>query len=175
MPIAAPIRPASPTVPFGCGASTRRPTAIPAKRAGRPTGPARRTIHSAEVLAPGRVRHAHSVARGNQSPYHETHKGNAPSPVRRSPRHGQRFPWTCRYEVHRSLCPGGSRDETQDSRLGKRPATDAGTNAASIIEPHRLARSSVAHYVADKPGPRRRFPAKRLRSAPPLTMTRDLP
>src|ERR1022692_2274737 len=37
-------------------------------------------------------------------------------------------------EVLRS---GGSRDETQGSRLGKRPPTDAGTNAPSIIEPHR--------------------------------------
>src|ERR1039457_1694492 len=177
MPIAAPIRPARPKVPVGFGASTRRPTAIPAKRAGRPAGPARRSIHSAEVLAPGPTRHAHSGTRGNQSPYHETYKGNAPSPVRRSPRHGQRFPWTCRYryEVNRSLRSGGSRDETQGSRLGKRPPTDAGTNAPSIIEPHRVARSSVAHYVTYKPGPRRRFPAKRLGSAPPLTMTRDLP
>src|ERR1022692_872807 len=158
MPIAAAIRTAGPTVPVRRGASTQRTTAIPAKRA----GPARRSIHSAEVLAPGHTRHAHSGTRGNQSPYHETYKGNAPSPVRRSPRHGQRFPWTCRYryEVHRSLRSGGSRDETQGSRLGKRPPSDAGTNAPSIIEPHRVARSSVAHYVTYKPGPRRRFPAK---------------
>jgi hypothetical protein len=91
MPIAAAIRTAGPTVPVRRGASTQRTTAIPAKRAGRPAGPARRSIHSAEVLAPGHTRHAHSGTRGNQSPYHETYKGNAPSPVRRSPRHGQRF------------------------------------------------------------------------------------
>src|SRR5229473_2914068 len=149
MPIAAAVRTAGPTVPVRPGASTQRPTAIAAKRAGRPTGPARRTIHSAEVFAPGHTHHAHSGTRENQSPFHETYKGNAPSPVRRSPRHGQRFPWTCRYEVHRGLRSGGPRDETQGSRLGKRPATDAGTNAPSVIEPHRVARSSVAHYVTD--------------------------
>src|SRR6266496_1264018 len=149
MPTAAPIRTAGPTVPVRRGASTRRPTAIPAKRAGRPTGPTRCAIHSAEVLAPGRARHAHSGTRGNQSPYHEAYKGHAPSPVRRSPRHGQRLSWTCRYEVHRNLRSGGPRDETQGSRLGKQPAIDASTNAPSVIEPHRVARSSVAHYVTD--------------------------
>src|SRR5258708_23765260 len=147
MPLTASISTAGPSVPVCRGTSTQRPTAIPAKRAGRPTGPARRSIHSAEVLAPGHTRHAHSGTRGNQSPYHETYKGYAPSPVRRSPRHGQRFPWTCRYEVHRSLRSGGPRDETQGSRLGKRPAPDASTNAYSFIEPHRVARSSVAPFV----------------------------
>ena len=171
MPIAAPIRPASPTVPFGCGASTRRPTAIPAKRAGRPTGPARRTIHSAEVPAPGHARHAHAGTPGNQSPYHETYKGHAPSPVRRSPRHGQRFPWTRRYEVHRSLCSGGPGDETQGSRLGKLSPTDASTNASSLIEPHRVARSSVAHYVTDAV----EISGQKAATPPLLTMTRDLP
>jgi site-specific recombinase XerD len=66
-----------------------------------------------------------------------------------SPRHGQRLPWTCGYEVHRSLRSGGPRDETQGSRLGKRPTTDASTDAPSVVEPHRVARSSVAHYVTD--------------------------
>src|SRR5580658_5147959 len=149
MPIAAPIRTAGPPVPVGCGASTRRPTAIPAKRAGRTAGPARRTIHPAEVLAPGHTRHAGAGTRGNQSSYFEAYKGHAPSPVRRSPRHGQRLPWTCGYEVHRSLRSGGPRDETQGSRLGKRPTTDASTDAPSVVEPHRVARSSVAHYVTD--------------------------
>ena len=171
MPIAAPIRPAGPTVPFGCGASTRRPTAIPPKRAGRPTGPARRTIHSAEVLAPGHTRHALAGTRGNQSPYHETYKGHAPSPVRRSPCHGQRFPWTCRYEIHRSLRPGGPRDETQGSQLGKRSPTYPSTNAPSVIEPHQVARSSIAHYVTDAA----EISAKKLETAPLLTMTRNLP
>src|ERR1039457_5000677 len=128
MPIAAAIRTAGPTVPVRRGASTQRTTAIPAKRAGRPAGPARRSIHSAEDMKSTEV-----------------------------------------------LRSGGSSDETQGSRLGKRPPTDAGTNAPSIIEPHRVAPSSLAHYVTYTPGPRRRFPAKRLGSAPPLTMTRDLP
>ena len=171
MPIAAPIGTAGPTVPFRRGASTRRPQAIPAKRAGQPTGPTRRAIHSAEVLAPGHTCYAHSGTRGNQSPHHEAYKGHAPSPVRRSPRHGQRFPWTCRYEVHRSLRSSGPRDETQGSRLGKRPKTDAGTNAPSVIEPHRLARSSVAHYVTDAA----EISAKKIGTTPLLTMTRNLP
>ena len=59
--------------------------------------------------------------------------------------------------------------------LGNRSSSDTGTNAPTIIEPHRVARSAVAHYVAYKLGPRRRFPVKRLGSTPPLTMTRDLP
>ena len=129
------------------------------------------TIHSAEVLAPGHTHHAHSGTRGDQSPYHETYKGHAPSPIRRSPRHGQRFPWTCRYEVNRGLRSGGPRDETQGSRLGKRPPTDPSTNAPSVIEPHRVARSSVAHYVTDAA----EISAKKLETAPLLTMTRDLP
>src|ERR1700691_3651889 len=170
MPIAAPIRPAGPTVPFGCGASTRRPTAISPKRAGRPTGPARRTIHSAEVFAPGNTRHAHAGTRGNQSPYHETYKGHAPSTVRRSPRHGQRFPWTCRYEIHRSLRSGRPRNETQGSRFGKRPPTNPNANAPSVIEPHRVARSSVTHYVTNAA----EISPKKL-GTPLLTMTRDLP
>ena len=175
MPIAAAVRSARAAVPMRRGASTRRTTAIPAERAGRPTGPTRCSIHSAEVLAPGDTLHAQSGARGDQSPYHEAYKGNASAPVWRSPRHGQRFPRTCRHEVHRSLRPGKSRDEAQSSRLGKRSSSDAGANAQTIIEPHRLARSSVANYVALKPRSRRRFPAKRLWSPPSLTMTRDLP
>ena len=171
MPIVAPIRTACPTVPVSCQASTRRPATIPAKRAGRPTGPARRTIHSAEVFTSGHTHHAHSGTRENQSPFHETYKGNAPSPVRRSPRHGQRFPWTCRYEVHRSLRSGGPRDETQGSRLGKRSPTDASTNAPSVIEPHRVARSSVTHYVTDAA----EISPKKLGTPPLLTMTRDSP
>src|ERR1039457_292242 len=139
MPIAAAIRTAGPTVPVRRGASTQRTTAIPAKRAGRPAGPARRSIHSAEVLAPAHPRHAHSGTRGNQSPYHETYKGNAPSPVRRSPRHGQRFCWTCRYryEVHRSYVQADleMKRKALDSPNGPQP-TQAPTPrlSSSLIE-----------------------------------------
>src|SRR5215471_2521760 len=160
MPIAAAIGSACPTVPVRPGASTQRPTTTPAEPTGRPIGPTRRSIHSAEVLAPGRTLHAHAGACGNQSPYHEAHKGNASAPVWRSPRYGQRFPRTCRHEVHRSLRPGGSRDEAQSSRLGKRSPSDAGANAPTIIEPHRVARSSVANYVAHKPHHGGDFPPK---------------
>jgi integrase len=60
-------------VPVRRGTSTQRRTGIVAKRAGRLTGPARRTIHFAKVFAPGHTHYAHSGARENQSPFHETH------------------------------------------------------------------------------------------------------
>src|ERR1039457_1526269 len=128
MAIAAAIRTAGPTVPVRRGASTQRTTAIPAKRAGRPAGAARRSIHSAEDMKSTEV------------------------------------------YVQADL---EMKRKALDSANGPQ-ATQAPT-PRPIIEPHRVARSSVAHYVTYKPGLRRRFPAKRLGSAPPLTMTRDLP
>jgi site-specific recombinase XerC len=73
-------------------------------------------IHLAQVPTSGGKLNAHPNACTNQPAYHETHEGNAFAAVWRAPRHGQRLPWACGLEVHRSLRPGGSRDEAQGPR-----------------------------------------------------------